>query len=29
MAAQCQIEDFPIVSADSAFDAYSIRRVWG
>ena len=28
MAAQCQIEDFPIVSADTAFDAYSIRRVW-
>jgi PIN domain nuclease of toxin-antitoxin system len=28
MAAQCQIEDFPIVSADPAFDAYSIRRVW-
>ena len=28
MAAQCQIEDFPIVSADPAFDAYSIRRIW-
>jgi len=28
MAAQCQIEDLPIVSADPAFDAYSIRRVW-
>jgi len=28
MAAQCQIEGFPIVSADPAFDAYSIRRVW-
>jgi PIN domain nuclease of toxin-antitoxin system len=28
MAAQCQIEDLPIVSADTAFDAYSIRRVW-
>jgi PIN domain nuclease of toxin-antitoxin system len=28
MAAQCQIEDFPIISADPAFDAYSIRRVW-
>ena len=28
MAAQCQVEDFPIVSADFAFDAYSIRRIW-
>jgi PIN domain nuclease of toxin-antitoxin system len=29
MAAQCQIEALPIISADPAFDAYSIRRVWG
>ena len=28
MAAQCQIEGLPIVSADLVFDAYSIRRVW-
>jgi PIN domain nuclease of toxin-antitoxin system len=28
MAAQCQIENIPIISADTAFDAYSIRRVW-
>ncbi len=28
MAAQCQIEGLPIVSADPIFDAYSIRRVW-
>jgi PIN domain nuclease of toxin-antitoxin system len=28
MAAQCQIEGLPIVSADPVFDAYSIRRVW-
>ena len=28
MAAQCQVEGLPIVSADPAFDAYSIRRVW-
>jgi PIN domain nuclease of toxin-antitoxin system len=28
MAAQCKIEDFPIISADPAFDAYSIRRLW-
>jgi PIN domain nuclease of toxin-antitoxin system len=28
MAAQCQIEGLPIVSNDSVFDAYSIRRVW-
>ena len=28
MAAQCQMEDLPIVSADPVFDAYSIRRVW-
>jgi PIN domain nuclease of toxin-antitoxin system len=28
MAAQCQIEGVPIVSADPVFDAYSIRRVW-
>ena len=28
MAAQCQIEGLPIVSADPVFDSYSIRRVW-
>ena len=28
MAAQCQVEALPIVSNDSVFDAYSIRRVW-
>ena len=28
MAAQCQIENLPIVSADTAFDAYAVRRVW-
>lgn len=28
MAAQCRIEGLPIVSNDSVFDAYSIRRVW-
>ena len=28
MAAQCQIEDLPIVSNDPVFDAYSVRRVW-
>ena len=28
MAAQCLIEDLPIVSSDPVFDAYSVRRVW-
>jgi PIN domain nuclease of toxin-antitoxin system len=28
LAAQCQIEGLPIVSADPVFDAYAIRRVW-
>ena len=28
MAAQCQIENVPIISADPAFDAYSVRRLW-
>jgi PIN domain nuclease of toxin-antitoxin system len=28
MAAQSQIEDVPIISADTAFDAYSVRRLW-
>ena len=28
MAAQCQIEGLPIVSADPVFDTYSVRRVW-
>jgi PIN domain nuclease of toxin-antitoxin system len=28
IAAQCHIENLPIVSADTAFDSYSVRRVW-
>jgi PIN domain nuclease of toxin-antitoxin system len=28
MAAQSQIEDVPIISADTAFDACSVRRLW-
>jgi PIN domain nuclease of toxin-antitoxin system len=28
LAAQALVEQIPIVSADSAFDAYGIRRIW-
>jgi PIN domain nuclease of toxin-antitoxin system len=28
LVAQCQAEDIPIVSADTAFDDYGVRRVW-
>ena len=28
LIAQAIVEDIPIVSADSAFDAYPIRRIW-
>ena len=28
LAAQCLAENIPIVSADSAFDAYGIQRIW-
>ena len=26
--AQAQVEKLPVVSADSAFDAYEIQRIW-
>ena len=28
LVAQCQAENLPIVSQDSAFDAYSLQRLW-
>ena len=28
LIAQAMVEDIPIVSADPAFDAYPIRRLW-
>ena len=28
LAAQCPTEDIPIISADSIFDDYAVRRLW-
>lgn len=28
LAAQCQAENVPIVSCDSVFDAFNVRRLW-
>jgi PIN domain nuclease of toxin-antitoxin system len=28
LVAQCLVEQFPLLSADVAFDAYGIQRVW-
>jgi len=28
LIAQSMVEDFPIVSADAAFDAYPVKRLW-
>ncbi|MHB1308789.1 MAG: type II toxin-antitoxin system VapC family toxin [Limisphaerales bacterium] len=28
LVAQCQVENLALVSCDTAFDAYSIRRLW-
>jgi len=28
LVAQAMVEEMPIISADSAFDAYDVRRVW-
>jgi PIN domain nuclease of toxin-antitoxin system len=28
LIAQAMVEQIPILSADSAFDAYSIQRLW-
>jgi PIN domain nuclease of toxin-antitoxin system len=28
LAAQAQLEDIPLVSADSVFDQYGLKRIW-